>query len=290
MLASLLLAACDLDEAPADTAECDTVDHATLTLSATELDFGYVASGSSGTRSIEVANEGPDALGVTDLRVSVADTADFSLAVAPSDCADTVDGTLSGDAGTSVLRLGPGCVVSVEVAYTPTSPWGAQAAVIVQSAISVTPARDPFVVDRLHGTSVVWLAGTTDGEPEGDGAVLVGNVVAASQTAVWEGESVQLEVRVRDGAPVTVQWQDDLGGTFDDPTSFTPVYTAPASRWGCEVEYATIDATIVDADGEQDHTFTRIGVYDDSVGLYCPDLPPRSACEDPAEDEDPVRR
>ncbi|MFZ5477936.1 MAG: MopE-related protein [Myxococcota bacterium] len=104
-----------------------------------------------------------------------------------------------------------------------------------------------------------------DSEP-----VVVGDVIRASQVACLPNDRIQLEVLAydADGQSSTYQWQDDMGGAFDNTAAAAVNYTCAEPPDGGK--NATIYAVVLDPDVHQDWAFERIAVYDAETPLYDP--------------------
>jgi hypothetical protein len=268
-----------------DTGACVDPEVPRLTLSESELDFGYVPLGERAERIVTLSNTGTVPLAVTDIAIGDDELPDFDVAIGAADCLTTEEiGDTAGTRG-GVWVLGPGCEVPLTVGYTPVTSDAVQNAVKVQS--ERWGAGGGNMSDPIHARVMVWLSGQTDPSDAHPPALyVVGNGLAMERTAIHELESVALEVRTVPTA-AQISWSvSEGGGTFAGPL-YTPTYTAGEVP-GCsptEGRNDSIYAVAHNPNGYQDWVFSKVAVWDASATI---DVCPEVTCseDDTAGDDD----
>jgi len=244
-----------------------------LALSETELDFGTLGEGESAVRTVDLRNDGNVPLGITSISIGDEERPEYTVAydVSATVCASVP----SEDDGFEFVLL-PGCTLPLTVTFAPTTPGGVQNAVVVRSGVQQNDAVAQG--DVFHETALVWLVGEMEGavDPEtSDDPYVVGNQIWMEQTAMYEGETIRMEVRtVGSYEPLVYNWSTDGGDeVFDDPTAAVVYFTAPEIEEVGGGRNVNIYAVISDALGGQDWAFGRVAVYDSAAPIYgeCPE-------------------
>ncbi len=289
---------------------CEVVPRPAMALSETELDFGDVLIRSTATRTVLLSNTGNYPLGVTSVEVGNADEgSDFvvSYDVAGTDCAFVPDdaydreiadtGSFPWDTGTETRRSGhafvlePGCALPLTVTYTPTSYYTDANALIVTSDSREDVPESGFHAAVLHGSLVTWLRGNTSlgADPLAE-PYLVGDIVRVSQTAILEGETIELEVRVEGGVePLTYRWSTDAGGFGADQPNVTftgPHVDACATDGIYSGQNTHLYGLVWDADRSQEGAFNSAVVWEAGTPLY-EDCPEVDTADEDCPDEEP---
>lgn len=309
------LFACAAGSGSGSITACTGVTDPVLTVSESELSFGPLEPGERAEAVVEVRNTGDAPLGVSDigfgeglpeldLTVGTASCVAMGLGDEPVYEEHDTGGLEPWDPDSAepppatdlpVWVLPPGCSLPVTVGYTAGSYARALDALVVRSR-PLDPSGEPtFRYDRRHAWRVVWIAGAstasdtgrpdtggsedTGDPPPGDGRI-VGQVIAADATGIWENETTGLEVRTWGDA--TYNW---FSSEFDDPPldrqdSREVRFTGPPFE-GCvrnAGEYVSVYAVAL-AENGQDWAWAPIAVWDDTTALECPTLP--QACPGP---------
>jgi hypothetical protein len=264
-----------------------------LALSETELDFGTLGEGESAVRTVDLRNDGNYPLGITSISIGDEDRPEYTVAydVGATVCASAP----SEDDGFELVLL-PGCTLPLTVTFAPTTPGELQNVVVVRS--EGHQDNDDARGDAYHAWSLLWLVGEMEGavEPEAsDHPYIVGDGIWMEQTAMYEGETIRMEVRtVGSYEPLVYNWSTDGGDeVFDDPTAAVVYFTAPEIEEVGGGRNVNIYAVIFDALGGQDWAFGRVAVYDSAAPIYgeCPeDVPaPTGGCASDATDPSATR-
>ncbi len=265
LLPTLLLLGCPGGEDKSDTADaaaapCVSDPMPLLATDVQEVDFGELPMGLTLVEVVGVRNDGDAPLSVSAIELGeglVDFGVDYDLEDTPCASEATVDGA-------AVIVLEPGCELPVHVTYTPATSGGAADALVIES-----DGADPggaFGPDPLHAYRVVWLQGVTEGELE-SASYVAGGVISLEQTAMYEGETIGVELRTFGSERPTVTWATDDPGwpAFDDPTAPLVSYLAPDVAAPGQNE--NLYVVVADSEGTE-WGFGRVAVWDTSVPLY----------------------
>ncbi len=262
-----------------------------LALSETELDFGTLGEGESAVRTVDLRNDGTYPLGITSVSIGDEYIPDYTVAYD----VDTVACASVPDDGFEFVLL-PGCALPLTVTFAPTTPGELQNVVVVRSELQQNDAVAQG--DAFHETALVWLVGALDVAPDPElesDPYVVGNHIWMEQTAMYEGETIRMEVRtVSSYEPLVYDWSTDGGDeVFDDPTAAVVYFTAPEIEEVGGGRNVNIYAIVMDALGGQDWAFGRVAVYDSAAPIYgeCPeDVPaPTGGCASDSTDTSATR-
>jgi hypothetical protein len=253
-----------------------------LALSETELDFGTLGEGESAVRTVDLRNDGTYPLGITSVSIGDEYIPDYTVAydVDTVACASVPPA----DDGFEFVLL-PGCALPLTVTFAPTTPGDVQNALVVRSYVVQNDAVAQG--DAFHETALVWLVGALDVAPDPElesDPYVVGNHIWMERTAMYEGETIRMEVRtVSTYAPLVYSWTtDEEDAPFDDPAAAVVYFTAPEIEEVGGGRNVNIYAIVMDALGSQDWAFGRVAVYDSAALLdgECPeDVPaPTGGC------------